>query len=47
VYNDMGEHSIALSYFEVTLNILQRSLPPNHASINNVRLSIEILRKKL
>jgi tetratricopeptide (TPR) repeat protein len=47
VYDSMREYSKALSYLEVALDILQRSLPPHHPSIKNVRLGIEIVRKKL
>jgi tetratricopeptide (TPR) repeat protein len=47
IYNKMGEYSKALSYFEHALGILQRSLPPNHPSIQDVRESIEIVKKKL
>jgi tetratricopeptide (TPR) repeat protein len=47
VYNKMGEYSKALSYYERALDIKERSLPPNHPSIQNVRESIEIVKKKL
>jgi Tfp pilus assembly protein PilF len=47
VYYNMGEYSKALPYFERALDTLQRSLPPNHPSIQDVRESIEIVKKKL
>jgi hypothetical protein len=46
-YKNMGEYSKALSCFERALGIWQRSLPPNHPHIQNVRKSIEIVKKKL
>jgi tetratricopeptide (TPR) repeat protein len=47
VYENMGEYSKALGYFKRALDIRQRSLPPNHPNIQNVRESIEIVKKKL
>ncbi len=43
----MGEYSKALSYFERALDIWQRSLPPNHPDLKDVKESIEIVKKKL
>jgi tetratricopeptide (TPR) repeat protein len=45
VYDNMGEYSKALSFFERALDIKQRSLPPNHPSLQDVRESIEIVKK--
>jgi tetratricopeptide (TPR) repeat protein len=47
VYNNMGEYSKALSFYEKTLEIRRRTLPSNHPSIQDVRESIEIVKKKL
>ena len=47
VYGSMEQYSKALSHFERALDISQRSLPPNHPSIQDVRESIEIVKKKL
>jgi tetratricopeptide (TPR) repeat protein len=47
VYDNMGENSKALSYFERALDILQRSLPHNHPDLENVKVGIEIVKKKL
>jgi tetratricopeptide (TPR) repeat protein len=47
VYDNMRVYSKALSHLEVALDILQRSLPYNHPTIKNVRLGIEIIRKKI
>jgi len=45
VYNKMGKYSKALSYYERALGIWQCSLPPNHPHIQDVRKSIEIVKK--
>jgi tetratricopeptide (TPR) repeat protein len=47
VYRNMSDYSQALSYFERALDIWKRSLPLNHPHIQNVRKSIEIVKKKL
>jgi hypothetical protein len=44
---EMEEYSKALSFFERALDIKQRSLPANHPSLQTVRESIEIVKKKL
>jgi len=46
VYDNMGEYSKALPYLERAFDIWQRSLPPNHPSIEDVKQSIEIVKKK-
>jgi tetratricopeptide (TPR) repeat protein len=46
VYNNMGEYSKALSYLERALVIWQRSLPPSHPDLEDVKESIEIVKKK-
>jgi tetratricopeptide (TPR) repeat protein len=47
VYRKKEEYSKALAYFERALDIYKRSLPPNHPDIQDVRESIEIVKKKL
>ncbi|CAF1266407.1 unnamed protein product [Adineta steineri] len=47
LYHNMKEYSEALSYFERALNIRKVSLPPNHPDLNNVKQSIEIVKKEL
>jgi len=47
VYYSLREYSKELAYFERALGIRQHSLPPNHSDIQNVRLGIEIVKKKL
>ncbi len=37
VYDNMGEYSKALAYFEHALDISQRSVPPNHPNIQDFR----------
>ncbi len=41
----MGEYSKALPYFERALDIFQRSLPPNHPDIENVRVGLEFVKR--
>jgi tetratricopeptide (TPR) repeat protein len=47
VYKNMSDYSQALSYYKRALDIRKRSLPPNHPDIQDVRESIEIVKKKL
>jgi len=43
----MNDYLKAISYFERALNIWQRSLLSNHPHLEDVRESIEIVKKKL
>jgi tetratricopeptide (TPR) repeat protein len=45
-YSNMGDYSKAHSYYERALDIWQRTLPPNHPSIRDVKESIEIVKRK-
>ncbi|CAF0827533.1 unnamed protein product [Adineta steineri] len=47
LYENMKDYSKALSYFQRALDIFQRALSPTHPNIENVKESIEIVRKKL
>jgi tetratricopeptide (TPR) repeat protein len=47
VYRNIGDYSKALSYCEDALNIWEPSLPLNHPHLEDVRQSIEIIKKKL
>jgi tetratricopeptide (TPR) repeat protein len=47
VYYYMRDYSNALSYYERTLNIQQRSLPPNHPDLEDVKKTIEIVKKDI
>jgi tetratricopeptide (TPR) repeat protein len=47
VYHAMAEYSKALSYCERALDIKERSLPADHPSIEKVKKTIEIIKKKL
>jgi tetratricopeptide (TPR) repeat protein len=47
VYSEMSDYAKALSYYERALDIRQRSLPSNHPHLQDVRESIEIVKKKL
>jgi tetratricopeptide (TPR) repeat protein len=47
VYRNMGDYLKALGYFEHALNIYQRSLPSDHPDIQDIRESIEIVKKKI
>jgi len=47
VYYYMRDYSNALSYYERTLNIQQRSLPPNHPDLEDIKKTIEIVKKDI
>ncbi|CAF0764713.1 unnamed protein product [Adineta steineri] len=47
LYTNMKEYSKALSYFERALSIRKVSLPPNHPDLEDMKQSIEIVKKKL
>ncbi len=47
VYYNTGEYSKALSYYERASDISQRPLPSNHPHLQDVKESIEIVKKKL
>ena len=47
VYDKMGEYSKALSYYEKAQQIWQKSLPPTHPYIAEVKSDIENVKKKL
>ena len=40
----MGEYSTALSYYEKSLEIYQKSLPANHPHVLSVRESVDALK---
>jgi tetratricopeptide (TPR) repeat protein len=46
VYHFMGAYSKALSYYERALNIFQSTLPFNHPNLQNIRMSIELVKAK-
>ncbi|CAF0994842.1 unnamed protein product [Rotaria sordida] len=47
VYRNIGDYSKALSSYEHALDILQRSLPSDHPNLQDVRKSINIVKKKM
>jgi hypothetical protein len=47
VYESIGEYTKAISLYERTINIAQRSLPENHPNLQAIRKSIERVKKKL
>jgi len=47
VYRNKTDYKKALDYYERALDIWQRSLPSNHPSIQNVKESIDFVKKKL
>ncbi len=47
IYRNMRNYSKALSFYERALDIRQRSLPSNHPDLDDVRKSVEIMKKKL
>jgi len=47
VYRNKTDYKKALDYYERALDIWQRSLPSNHQNIQNVKESIDFVKKKL
>jgi len=47
VYRNKTDYKKALDYYERALDIKQRSLPSNHPSIQDVKKSIDFVKKKL
>ena len=47
VYRNKTDYKKALDYYERALDIWQRSLPSNHPNIQNVKESIDFVKKKL
>ena len=47
VYRNTTDYKKALDYYELAFDIWQRSLPSNHQNIQNVKQSIDFVKKKL
>ncbi len=46
VYRNMGDYSKVVFYYKCAFHISQRSLPPNHSTLQSVRKSIEFVKNR-